>query len=141
MSEASVEHTARQNDGARIAVVDDEPSVTRFLSRLLSIHGYDVLADDAVKMLGRLREEPDCVDLLLTDQSMPDMTGAELVAHAREVRPALPVLLITGYSEITTSEEVNRWGLSAYVAKPIDTEELLAQVERLLAEGAGQTRH
>ena len=75
MRQASGEDISRPVAGARIAVVDDEPSVTRFLSRLLSIHGYYVLAEDPVRILGRLREEPDCVDLLLTDQSMPDMTG------------------------------------------------------------------
>ena len=134
MRPASAEDISRPVAGARIAVVDDEPSVTRFLSRLLSIHGYYVLAEDPVRILGRLREEPDCVDLLVTDQSMPNMTGTELVAFAREVRPTLPVLLITGHIEVTTLEEVERWGRSACVAKPIDTNELIAKVTRLLAQ-------
>ena len=115
-------------------MVDDEPPVTRFLSHLLSIHGYCVLAEGPVRILGRLREEPECVDLLLTDQSMPDMTGAELVAHAREVRPTLPVPLCTGHSEMSTLEEAERRGLSASLAKPAETNELLAQVTWLLTQ-------
>ena len=124
------------NAGERIGVVDDEPLVTRFLTKFLALHGFAVVAHDAVQMLGRLRDEPNCVDLLLTDHSMPDMTGVELVAEARALRPTLPVVLITGYSETTTCEDVQAWGLSAYMTKPIDTGELLTEVRRLLTESA-----
>jgi DNA-binding NtrC family response regulator len=125
----------------RIGVVDNEPLVTRFLTKILALHGFAVMANDVVQTLGRLRGEPNCVDLLLTDQSMLDMTGTELVAEACALRSTLPVVLITGYSETTTCEDVQAWGLSGYMTKLIDTGELLTEVQRALTESANVALH
>jgi len=117
----------------RIAVADDEPSVPKLVARVLRMHHFDVWVEpNCGTILRTLAATPDGIDLLVTDQSMPGMTGAELVRNARVYAPDLPVLLITGYSADLASSDVNAWGASAYLTKPLDIFQLVEQVESLL---------
>lgn len=119
---------------ARIAVVDDEPSVARLIARLLKMHGFEVWVEpDCKAVLKALQADADCVDLLITDQTMPGMTGGELVTAARALAPQLPVMLVTGYSAEMSMQEVETWGNSAYMTKPLDLPHLLREVRGLLS--------
>ena len=122
-----------EGDPSRIIVVDDEPSVARFVSRLLEIHGYNVqVFNDSRAVATLFRSGHAQGDLLLTDQTMPGMTGVELVQEVREIVPLLPIILFTGFSESISEEEVASWGRSAYLDKPVDSAHLIAVIEDLL---------
>jgi PAS domain S-box-containing protein len=83
-----------------VLVAEDEPIVRELILVTLERHGYRVIAAaDGAEALAILEREPDRIDLLMSDVVMPQMGGLELVARARQVRPNLPAILISGYSE------------------------------------------
>ena len=120
---------------ARVLVVDDEVMVRTVTSKLLRVRGYDVVeADGGEAALARLDEAP--VDLVLTDLSMPGMSGRELAAEVRRRRPALPVLLLTG----DTDAEAERGDVAAVVKKPFQLDALDATIQDVLAGSGGDRR-
>ncbi|MGE0482601.1 MAG: PAS domain-containing protein [Gammaproteobacteria bacterium] len=114
----------------RIMVVDDEPTVGRFIAELLELEGYtaDVEAD-ASQALERLGDH-DALDLVISDQTMPGLTGAEFVRRSRERRPGLPVILMSGYSASVDAHAARSIGAFEFLAKPIDPDILLDAVAR-----------
>ncbi len=117
----------------RILFVDDEPLLVRMASELLSGLGYTVTAkESATEALGLVTSVPNEFDLIITDQTMPDVTGLELAERVRQLRPELPVLLVTGYSEAVTSEALERAGVSECIMKPMVEEQLARAVRRAL---------
>jgi CheY-like chemotaxis protein len=116
----------------RILVVDDEPSVARAISRLLTSMGHEVQVElEPQAAVHRLRADPLAFDLLITDQTMPGMTG-DLVARAvREIRADLPVVVCTGYSEHYHVDDAARDGVRAFLSKPFDREALRALLAAL----------
>lgn len=125
--------------GARILVVDDEVMVRTVTSKLLRVRGYDVVeADGGGAALTCLDEAAASrpagapVDLVLTDLSMPGMSGRELAAEVRQRYPALPVLLLTG----DTDAEAESGDVAAVVKKPFQLDALDATIRAALV-GAG----
>lgn len=119
---------------ARIVVVDDEPSVTRFVGRLLEIHGYEPLVFTSPRhALTEFMTRPDYADLIVTDQTMPDLTGIELIEHIRARNSKIPVLLFTGFSGVISEDSVKPWGPSAFMTKPLDSSAFLREIDRLLS--------
>ena len=107
-------------EGYHILVVDDEEKVAKFMSEMLKNKGYNVTTlNNSVEardyVLGHLGE----VDLVITDQTMPNMTGAELARSLLEARPELPIFLVTGYSEEIDSEKAIEMGIREYITKPL----------------------
>ncbi|NKC16619.1 MAG: response regulator [Gammaproteobacteria bacterium] len=123
---------------ARIVVVDDESSIARFVGRLLELHGFEVdIFVDSRNALEHFRLASERLDsaapsILITDQTMPDVSGVELVEQVRVLLPGLPVILFTGYSESVSEEHVLSWGNSAYLCKPVDPKTLVSTVNGLL---------
>ncbi|MCY1277306.1 Regulator of RpoS [compost metagenome] len=107
----------------RILFVDDEERILRSLA-LQFRRQYQVLVEsDPRKALERLRSEP--VDILVSDQRMPQMSGAELLAAAREVAPDTLRILLTGYSDLDAAvEALNDGGIFRYLTKPWDPQEM-----------------
>ena len=94
---SSAETKARGN--CSILFVDDEPSTVRMIKPMLESKGYDVTTTtSASKALDTIRRNPDFFDLLITDLTMPEMTGITLACKADHIIPGLPVILITGYA-------------------------------------------
>ncbi len=122
--------TQRKRSGAklngRVLVVDDEEMVGEFMGDLLESWGLSVTvksnALDARELVAR---NPHAFELILTDQTMPKLTGIELARQLAGVRPDLPIILYTGYSESLSSEEIQHAGIRALVRKPIDPNALL----------------
>lgn len=118
-----------------ILVVDDEIALTGFLSELLESQGYEVKvvnnASDALKLF---RKNPLDIDLVLTDQTMPGITGAEMAAEMLNMKPGLPVILTTGYSELIDEAGAKELGIRAYLSKPMETQHLLGVIKELLTE-------
>jgi two-component system, cell cycle sensor histidine kinase and response regulator CckA len=117
----------------RVLFVDDEQLIVRTTQRLLANLGYQVTAlAESRAALALLEEDPQAFDILVTDQTMPGLTGIELASAALALRPGLPVILCTGYSESVPPERARQLGISEYVMKPYSGEELGALIRRLL---------
>jgi PAS domain S-box-containing protein len=122
----------------RILLVDDEEAVAGMLSEVLRYAGFEVESyTESLKALLKFEENPAAFDLLLTDQTMPHMTGAELAQAVLIARPDLPVILCTGYSAEVDEAKALAMGISAYLPKPLNTGQLMQTIDRLVNERAG----
>ncbi len=118
----------------RVLVVDDEPAVGRFLQRLLMSMGFEVVLENGPEQaLERFRQAPDAFDLVFTDQTMPGMEGAELARHMLALRPALPIILCTGFSATLSHEKARQMGIGGLLSKPFEITRLQAMIRRLLS--------
>lgn len=119
----------------RILVVDDEKLLVLINKRRLEHVGYTVTAvTDSVEALEKIRAHPDQFDLLITDQTMPKMSGAELTREVLKIKPDMPVIMSTGHSEVFPEERAQEMGIKRYVLKPIQGNELLDAVREVLDE-------
>ena len=111
---------------------DEEAMVTLFRHRLESL-GYTVTGVlDPGLALEALRADPGAVDLLITDMTMPRMTGDTLAAECRRIRPDLPVILCTGFSEAVSEERALGMGIDRYLEKPVETTVLAEAIREVL---------
>ena len=116
----------------RILGVDDEEPVLRACVRALrEIPGAEIVQQ---KLSSRAAEllASQCFDLLVSDGRMPEMSGVELIRIAHECDPTLPVILITGFPTPEMAANKSKFGVRAYLMKPIVPDELLATVRRVL---------
>ena len=124
---------ARAVGSGRILVVDDEPLLVKINEKRLQGLGYQVTAvTDSREALFIFQSQPDSFDLLITDQTMPGLTGEELVKAVLEIKPSLPVILCTGHSDIFTRTKALSMGITKYVFKPLLGNELLDAVRAVL---------
>ena len=119
----------------RVMVVDDEESIRGFVARMLSEAGYRVETyTDGLEAWLALAADPSGWDVLITDQTMPEMTGLELAARVAGIRPDLPVILCSGYSAALNGGADAKAEIFTYLEKPVSRNTLLTQVARALAE-------
>ena len=117
----------------RILVVDDEDFIVDQMRRMLEGLGYHVRTfTSSVAALEAFRGDPDGFDLVVTDQTMPSLTGVELARWMLEFRPELPIILITGYSEYVDEATAKNVGIHEYLKKPVVLEELGRLIRKLL---------
>lgn len=117
----------------RLMVVDDEEKIRDLVSRFLTQAGYRVEAfGNGLQAWQAFSHRPDDWDLILTDQTMPGMTGDQLVAKVLALRPELSVIICSGYSQILSSDEAKKLGGAVFLQKPINRITLLTQVARVL---------
>jgi two-component system cell cycle sensor histidine kinase/response regulator CckA len=120
-----------------VLVVDDEESVGEFMRELLETWGLQATCSPSPEAaLERVRADPSRFDVVITDQSMPRMTGLQLAQRLRQVRTDLPVILYTGHGEGLSSDEVEAARLCALVPKPVDPTLLSQTLARCLASRA-----
>jgi CheY-like chemotaxis protein len=118
--------------GRHALIVDDESTIARFLSELMQNWGFETtVATDGNKALALLKSRPADFAVLITDQTMPGMTGVELARHVEAVNPALPVVICTGSVEQTVllGKSRDHW---SFLKKPVDIHALSAVIQRLL---------
>jgi PAS domain S-box-containing protein len=117
----------------RILLVDDEEPVLRSEQNMLESLGYKVIAlaksDEALKLL---RAQPNEFDLVITDQTMPAMTGSELSRELLRIRSDIPIILCTGFSETVNGEKTRAQGIREFVMKPFTTREMAEIIRRVL---------
>jgi len=119
----------------RVLVVDDEEAIARINKTILERLGYKVTAiTDSRKALKLFRNQPDQFDLIVTDQSMPDLTGFELAQEVLKIKSAIPIILCTGYSAVISEEEARAIGIRRYLFKPISRTTLVQIVRQVLDE-------
>jgi CheY-like chemotaxis protein len=117
-----------------ILVVDDDELVSEYLGALLEAEDYEVMVlNEPVAALEYFKAHPNEFDLIVTDQVMPGLTGVEIAQSILEVRPDIPVLLITGYSEKISAENAKSFGLSGFFPKPINENLFLDKINNLVA--------
>jgi len=119
------------SDRGTILLADDEAPLRRALARKLRADGHEVIeADTGARALDLLVEHD--VDVVLSDITMPDMGGVELLRLARERKPDVPVLLMTGAPEIGTAVKAVEYGAFEYLTKPFELSRLSASVARAI---------
>jgi CheY-like chemotaxis protein len=117
----------------RILFVDDEPFQTDLGRQMLGRLGYHVSAfTSSLEALARFQAGPDAYDLVITDMTMPEMTGDVLASRVMALRPDLPVILCTGYSERITEEAAAALGIRGFVMKPVVIRELALLLREIL---------
>jgi len=119
----------------RILVIDDEENIVMMEQRMLKGLGYEVTAmSNCLEAFQLFIDGPDNFDLIITDMTMPRMTGAELARKVLSIRPDMPIVLCTGFSELINESKARAIGIRGYVMKPILTREIASVVRNLLDE-------
>jgi|GEM_PF-815671 len=119
----------------QIMLVDDEKSILNTLQAILERQGYKIAAfKDGRSALYAFTKDPGRFDLVITDMTMPEMTGNELSARILNIRKDVPIILCTGYSETFTENMALKIGIRRYVQKPVASRRLTALIRELLDE-------
>jgi PAS domain S-box-containing protein len=119
----------------RILVVDDESMIVNLNKTVLEQLGYKVTATTkSLEALKKIRTDPDQFDLIITDQTMPNLTGAELAQEILEIKPSIPIILCTGYSSVLSEKDTLSIGIKKYARKPVDRTTLAKIVRQVLDE-------
>jgi CheY-like chemotaxis protein len=117
----------------RILFVDDEAPLVEIGKQFLESSGYCVTATtSSVEALELFRSQPDAFDLLITDATMPGITGDQLVIEVLSIRADMPVILCTGYSKRVSEERARSIGIKAFVYKPVVGSDLTRIVRQVL---------
>ncbi len=127
----SAHHTRGGNE--RILLVEDDPNLLDVGKQMLETLGYSVVATtSSLEALQSFHRSPQEFDVIITDQLMPIMTGSELAVECLSIRPNIPIILMTAYSEEMTPEKANRLGIRQFIYKPVDRDELARSVRNAL---------
>jgi PAS domain S-box-containing protein len=117
----------------KILLVDDEEQIVDMLQQMLLALGYQVTArTSSIEALEAFKAQPERFDLVITDQSMPNMSGAELARMLLQIRKEIPIILCTGFSEVVTEAQAKAIGIREYIMKPIIKNEIAAVIRRTL---------
>jgi PAS domain S-box-containing protein len=124
---------AIEGGSERILFVDDEKMLVDIGQQVLQRLGYDVVSRTSpIEALELFKAKPDFFDLVITDKTMPGMTGDALAKELLSIRPTLPVIICTGYSQTIDHERAKQIGIKAFVMKPILINEIADAVRRVL---------
>ncbi len=125
--------------GASVLVVDDDPLIRRTMADLLALDGHrTTLAADGEEGISLF--ESGAYDVVFTDLAMPGMSGWEVAAATKALRPRVPVVLVTGWDVNLEQENVERAGVDAVVLKPFEVKTMLGLVRSLVCERAPAVR-
>ena len=137
--ESKIEHRAREvgniiSEGTeRILLVDDEEAIVRLEQQMLERLGYQVVTRTAsFDALEAFKANPDRYDLIVTDMTMPNMTGDKLSEEIKKIRPEIPVIICTGFSEKIDGEKCKALGIQGYVMKPIVRNEFAGTIREVI---------
>jgi PAS domain S-box-containing protein len=130
------------NDQERLLFVDDEEWLVDMWREILESLGYRLTATTSPnEALEIFRRRPSDFDLVILDQTMPQMTGLELARELLHLKPGLPIILVTGYSEQVTPEIARAAGIREFIMKPLSISELTNAINRALGKiSSGKTR-
>jgi PAS domain S-box-containing protein len=117
----------------RILLVDDEEMLVQVGGDILAALGYEVVTKtSSLDALELFLQQPEAFDLVMTDMTMPGMTGKELIKKILAVRPDIPVVLCTGFSDFVGEQHVKPLGISAFIRKPYTIETLAQAIQSTL---------
>jgi len=122
----------------RILFVDDEEALRDAGGRMLKWMGYRVTAvSSGIEALDIFKQESGGIDLVITDMTMPGMTGVELSTKLLEMQPDIPIILCTGYHETVTPEKAKALGIREYVSKPYSQSDMAKIIGNVLSHKSG----
>lgn len=141
--EAKVDSRVKEEETAggteTVLIVDDEAEVLQIASEALAYFGYRVLtATDGFEALALFEQDPEAVDVVILDLIMPGMSGQEVLTQMLRRRPALPVMIASGYTPVHQDQEAEVVLTNRYLSKPYSLHDLLNAVRRLLDEAQGE---
>ncbi|PKK88998.1 MAG: hypothetical protein CVV64_16370 [Candidatus Wallbacteria bacterium HGW-Wallbacteria-1] len=130
---SSIQTDAIPHGNERILLVDDEDALVDLISRRLERLGYRVTAiRDSREALKFFKQNHESLDLLLSDQTMPGLSGDRLTAAIHRIRPGFPVIICSGYSSRLNSDTARMNGIDAYLMKPVDKGDLARTIRKVL---------
>lgn len=130
LGSATKSHPPVQGGKERILLIDDEIMIARMEEQMLQRLGYEVVAHtNAEEALEDFREQKEHFDLVITDMSMPQMTGLQFSREVKEIKPGIPVIVFTGFNEKIDESKYKEMDLQGYAMKPLD-KQLIAGVIR-----------
>ncbi len=122
-----------QGGGERILFIDDEKPVVDISRKILKRLGYTVTAiTDAARAFDIFKEKPEDFDLVITDMTMPEITGKELFHEMRKIKPGLPVIICTGFSHTIDEKEAAEIGINGFIYKPITKVDMARVIREVL---------
>lgn len=114
-------------------VVDDEAPITNTLAAILTKQGHRVTPfENGESALEAFKQHPDQFNLVITDMTMPGITGDKLAAKLLEIKPGVPIIICTGYHEKFTEADAMAAGIAKFLQKPVTGTELTAVIEELM---------
>jgi nitrogen-specific signal transduction histidine kinase/ActR/RegA family two-component response regulator len=129
----SAEPATEINGNERILLIDDEQQIIDIERQILERLGYKVTSKtDSQEALEEFATQPDRFDLVITDMTMPKMTGDQLARRMMEIKPQIPVILCTGFNEAITEEKALAMGIDKFVMKPVVKDELATTIRSVL---------
>jgi PAS domain S-box-containing protein len=125
-----------------ILFVDDEPPLAELSKQMMERLGYNVtIRTSSFEALELFKSQPEAFDLVITDMTMPNMTGDVLAEKLTMVQPDIPVVICTGYSEKITQKLLDRPNIKALILKPIIRNELLISIRQVLDDAKAESSH
>ena len=119
----------------RILFVDDERIIADMGKSMLERLGYHVtITTNSADALNVFQDDPDQFDLIITDQTMPNMTGGDLARRILQIRPGMPIILCTGYSSLITEEMALSFGIKGFAMKPLAKKDFAVLIRKVLSE-------
>ncbi len=132
-SKTNTQDTPIPKGDESILVVDDEQTIAEIEQRILESLGYKVTATTScLDALDCFSDTPDAFDLVITDMTMPEMTGATLTRKLMSIRKDIPIVLCTGFSDLINEEKAKAIGIREYIMKPVVLKEMAEVVRRVL---------
>ena len=126
-------HQDPEGHGEAILFVDDEAAIVDMNEKILTKLGYRVtITLSSVEALALFKSDPARFDLIITDMTLPKMTGTELAVQIKEIRPDLPIIICTGHNSNLDEQKALEMGISAYLTKPISRTELAKRIRQVL---------
>jgi PAS domain S-box-containing protein len=123
----------------RVLLIDDEKALADVGKQMLEQLGYKVtVRTSSIEALELFRTQPERFDLVITDMTMPNMTGDKLAREMVRLRPGIPIILCTGFSEHVTEEKIKKIGIREFVMKPMVMSDLAKTVRRVLQQKEGR---
>jgi CheY-like chemotaxis protein len=139
INEKGIDTGEMQHGTEKILFVDDEEDLTMMAKKMLESLGYSVQCQtNGEDALHEYLDNPGSYDLIITDQSMPGMTGSQMTQKIRESSYTVPVILCTGYSAKITEENWRKSGIDGFVVKPFRKKDIARMIRDILDTSAGK---
>ncbi|MBF0204537.1 MAG: response regulator, partial [Desulfamplus sp.] len=123
----------------KVLFVDDEELLIEMTQQMLELLGYNITSySSSIKALESFRANPDKFDIVITDMAMPHMSGDKLATELLKIRPDIPILLCTGFSELMSEKKALSMGIKGFLMKPVSMVDFAHSIRGILDKGASE---
>ncbi len=141
-SKTTIAKPCHRGNGEKVLLVDDEEMIVDMTSEILTSLNYSVeTSTSSEKALRQFSQSPNNYDIVITDHTMPGLTGAELSTKMLDIRPDLPIIICTGFSENLSAQRAKALGIREYLMKPVDPEQMASTVRNVLNSRSAHSRN